>query len=161
MSPRPSPGAALPAPGRPRSTTDVDPPANVRAPRPTESSPLKSSLDEGGARDDGDFGEEAPREIFAEAPPPPAFALQSQQYAPPPSQPPQRITQKTMSAPPPPPPSLGAAAPQDTQMRAEKPKPMPELTKRPAAPASRFVPFWLTVLILALLIALIAWWLAS
>ena len=68
---------------------------------------------------------------------------------------PPRITHKTMSVPPPPPPADRAAG---------KPEPLQqpvEMAKRPLAPASRFVPFWLTVLVLAVLIALIAWWLAS
>ena len=102
------------------------------------------------------FGEEAPAEPAA-----PSFA----QY-----QAPERITQKSMSVPPPPP-SAGAQGAggmagytPESEKRTSGMAPAQDLLarkKRPVAPASRFVPFWLTVLILAALLALIAWWLAS
>ena len=64
---------------------------------------------------------------------------------------PRRITQLSMSVPPPAPASPAVKA---------KPVQQPEPVAK-QVPSSRFVPFWLTVLILAALLALIAWWLAS
>lgn len=74
--------------------------------------------------------------------------------------------QKTMSVPPPAPggpgaPVVGYVSPAQERMYAGEPELLAARKKRPVAPASRFIPFWLTVLILAALIALIAWWLAS
>jgi len=138
-----------------------------------------------------DLAEDTPKDVFAPAaaaprsmagfaqysqqPPPAQPAQPSQPETPkPPAEGPARITQKTMSAPPPPPTVLSSAsapppagAPSDGMqgMAARKSGRAPELEalskKRPVAPASRFIPFWLTVLILAALLALIAWWLAS
>ena len=142
---------APPAPVRSRRTTDVDAPAPAsypaenRPPRPTEAAPLPlaprapdvEELDVGSG----------PSEIFGESEKTDERRLA---YAPK-QEAPRRITQLSMSVPPPAPASPAVKA---------KPVQQPEPVAK-QVPSSRFVPFWLTVLILAALLALIAWWLAS
>ncbi len=139
---------APPAPGRSRRTTDVDAPAPASYPRPTEAAPLPLAP-RAPEVEELDVGS-GPSEIFGEAEKTderkPAYAPKQEA--------PRRITQQSMSVPPPPPasPALVKAKPKLVQ----QPEPVAK-----QAPSSRFVPFWLTVLILAALLALITWWLAS
>ncbi len=134
-----------------------EPFAEGRVPRPTESVPLPSNL------------------LALESPPPQQVISpqKTMSVSAPAPQPRARITQKTMAVPPPPahqPPASAGSPPASSVPPSpgpawHSPVPQPPLPKpepkQPVAPASRFVPFWLTVLILAVVLALITWWLAS
>jgi len=145
-----APGAPPPL-GRPRRTTDVDPPAQARPPRPTEAAarPLAQAPREAELEDLGEGA--GPSELLGGAEE--KTGERTMPYAPQ-QQARKRITQQSMSVPPPPP-----AAPGPMAAKPNLAQPPEPVAKR--APSARFVPFWLTVLILAALLALLAWWLAS
>ena len=169
-APPPAARSASPAPGRTHRTTEVDAPASypgeARPPRPTEAAPLPPAPRAPQAEDLGEG--DGPSEIFGGSE---NTGERKLAYAPK-REAPRRITQQSMSVPPPPgspsvSPAKRKAEPEPLTSRGlapAKPRPEPEpapLASKAMAPATRFVPFWLTVLILAALLALIAWWLAS